>query len=105
MLLKAKTTPPTQTNIAIMSEIEITSTKPVIEERIYIGNVDYKATEEDLRDFFKDMNVYVSKHYRWCLEPTMLYTRLNYFALCVCPSADARLPRTCENAQQQTNSS
>ncbi len=44
-----------------MSETELTSTKPVIEERIYIGNVDYKATEEDLRDFFKNMNVYVSR--------------------------------------------
>lgn len=61
MLLKAKTTPPLKNKIAIMSETELTSTKPVIEERIYIGNVDYKATEEDLRDFFKNMNVYVSR--------------------------------------------
>lgn len=67
-----------------MSEIEITSTKPVIEERIYIGNVDYKATEEDLRDFFKDMNVYVSK------QLLMVYWVNNGWS--ICPSVFAPLP-------------
>lgn len=39
-----------------MSAVE---TKPVIEERIYIGNVDYKATEDDLRELFSELKVYV----------------------------------------------
>lgn len=29
----------------------------VIEERVYVGNVDFTATEEELRDFFGDLNV------------------------------------------------
>ncbi|ODV81044.1 RNA-binding domain-containing protein [Suhomyces tanzawaensis NRRL Y-17324] len=33
------------------------STKPVIEERVYLGNVDYKATEEDLKELFASLNV------------------------------------------------
>lgn len=35
------------------------ATKQVIEDRIYLGNVDYKATEEEVREFFKDLKVYV----------------------------------------------
>lgn len=38
---------------------EVTSSKPVIEERIYISNVDYKATEEELKEFFENLKVYV----------------------------------------------
>lgn len=37
------------------------ATKQVIEDRIYLGNVDYKATEEEVREFFKDLKVYVWK--------------------------------------------
>ncbi|KAK7680963.1 hypothetical protein QCA50_016016 [Cerrena zonata] len=33
------------------------ATKQVIEDRIYLGNVDYKATEEEVREFFKDLKV------------------------------------------------
>lgn len=33
--------------------------KPVIETRIYIGNVDYKANEDDLKELFTGLNVYV----------------------------------------------
>jgi len=36
-------------------------TKQPIEERIYIGNVDYKADEEELKQFFDGLKVYVSK--------------------------------------------
>lgn len=39
-----------------MSAIE---PKQVIEERIYLGNVDYKATEDDLKEFFNDFKMYV----------------------------------------------
>ncbi|KAI5960460.1 uncharacterized protein KGF55_004753 [Candida pseudojiufengensis] len=39
-----------------MSE-EVRALKPVIEDRIYVGNVDYKATEEELKDLFKDLKV------------------------------------------------
>uniref|UniRef100_A0A0L0NWL9 RRM domain-containing protein n=1 Tax=Candidozyma auris TaxID=498019 RepID=A0A0L0NWL9_CANAR len=31
--------------------------KPVIEERIYIGNVDFSATEDELKDFFQGLQV------------------------------------------------
>lgn len=31
--------------------------KPVIEGRIYVGNVDFSATEEELKDFFQGLNV------------------------------------------------
>lgn len=34
-----------------------TTNKPVIEERIYIGNVDFKATEEELKELFEDLKV------------------------------------------------
>jgi len=44
-----------------MSE-EVKTVKPVIEDRVYIGNVDYKATEDELKELFKDLNVYV---YAW----------------------------------------
>jgi RNA recognition motif-containing protein len=37
----------------------MSSEKPIIEERIYIGNVDFKATEEDLTKLFEGLNVYV----------------------------------------------
>lgn len=33
------------------------SDKQVIEQRIYIGNVDFKATEDDLRKHFEGLNV------------------------------------------------
>ncbi|KAI5970376.1 hypothetical protein CANMA_000539 [Candida margitis] len=39
-----------------MSE-EVKTVKPVIEDRVYVGNVDYKATEDELRELFKDLNV------------------------------------------------
>ena len=29
-------------------------TKPVIEDRIYVGNVDFKATEDELKELFQD---------------------------------------------------
>lgn len=35
----------------------MSETKPVIEERIYVGNVDFAATEEELKDFFTDLSV------------------------------------------------
>jgi RNA recognition motif-containing protein len=41
------------------TEQEVISVKPVIDERIYISNVDYKATEEELKELFKDLKVYV----------------------------------------------
>lgn len=31
--------------------------KPVIEERIYIGNVDYKANEDELKALFEGLKV------------------------------------------------
>ncbi|KAI5953499.1 hypothetical protein KGF54_002871 [Candida jiufengensis] len=39
-----------------MSE-EVKAIKPVIEDRIYVGNVDYKATEDELKELFKDLKV------------------------------------------------
>ncbi|KAI5958336.1 hypothetical protein KGF57_002692 [Candida theae] len=39
-----------------MSE-ETKTVKPVIEDRVYVGNVDYKATEDELKELFKDLNV------------------------------------------------
>ncbi|EGW31570.1 uncharacterized protein SPAPADRAFT_62182 [Spathaspora passalidarum NRRL Y-27907] len=38
-------------------ETATTQTKPVIEDRIYIGNVDFKATEEEVKELFKDLSV------------------------------------------------
>ena len=32
-------------------------TKPVIEDRIYVGNVDFKATEDELKELFQDLKV------------------------------------------------
>ncbi|KAI3405617.2 hypothetical protein KGF56_001635 [Candida oxycetoniae] len=37
--------------------VNITAAKPVIEDRIYVGNLDYKATEEELRQLFSDLKV------------------------------------------------
>lgn len=34
-------------------------TKPVIEERIYVGNVHYKTTKEELEELFADYKLYV----------------------------------------------
>lgn len=31
--------------------------KEIIEQRIFIGNVDYRATEDELKDFFEGYNV------------------------------------------------
>lgn len=31
--------------------------KPVIEERVYIGNVDYSTTEEELKEFFEGLTI------------------------------------------------
>lgn len=33
------------------------SAKPEIANRVYIGNVDYKAQEDELRQLFADLNV------------------------------------------------
>ncbi|CAK9438013.1 uncharacterized protein LODBEIA_P23730 [Lodderomyces beijingensis] len=40
-----------------VSEEVRAATKPVIEERVYVGNVDYKATEEEVKELFKDLKV------------------------------------------------
>lgn len=44
-----------------MSSNEIKSAEPkvVIDERIYIGNVDYKATKEELKKLFETNNLKV----------------------------------------------
>lgn len=40
-------------------EVQTATSKPVIEDRVYVGNVDYKVTEDELKDLFKDLKVYV----------------------------------------------
>lgn len=36
---------------------ETIAPKAVIEDRIYVGNVDFKASEEELKLFFEGLNV------------------------------------------------
>ncbi|KAL6450716.1 tcg1 Single-stranded TG1-3 DNA-binding protein [Candida maltosa Xu316] len=40
-----------------MSTEETKPLKPLIEDRIYVGNVDFKATEDELKELFKDLKV------------------------------------------------
>ena len=40
-----------------MSTEESKVIKPLIEDRIYVGNVDFKATEEEVKELFKGLNV------------------------------------------------
>lgn len=34
--------------------------KPIINERIYVRNVDFKATEDEIKQLFDGLKVYVS---------------------------------------------
>lgn len=36
-----------------------TEQKPVINERIYVRNVDFKATEDEIKELFDGLKVYV----------------------------------------------
>ncbi len=56
-----------------------------------------------MADFFKDMNVYVSKHYRWCLEPAM--HEGYYFALQCAPLPMLITTNVRKRATMKTNSS
>lgn len=42
-----------------MTDENETQSKPVIEDRIYVGNVDFKATEDELKELFEGLSVYV----------------------------------------------
>jgi len=46
----------TEEPIATPAESSISS-KPVIEDRIYVGNVDFKATEDELKELFEGLKV------------------------------------------------
>ncbi|KAG7664936.1 uncharacterized protein J8A68_001522 [[Candida] subhashii] len=40
-----------------MTDENETQSKPVIEDRIYVGNVDFKATEDELKELFEGLSV------------------------------------------------